>query len=147
MSVEYREIDAAEVDPAQRRLAALTLAIVARDLGLAGVALRWFRPLDWRDCEERRALGRASWLELPPCDAGDVREGLVWGHTPDTIWIRAGLGADRLREVIAHEARHAWQRRRAGGWSWGDAALEPVAAAAREVDALIYGRTVYGWFD
>ena len=144
MSVEYREIDAAEVDPTQRRLAELTLAIVARDLGLAGVALRWFRPLDWRDREERRALGRAPWVDLP---ISDDRDGFVWGAVEGAIWVRAGLGAERLREVVAHEARHAWQRRRAGGWSWGDAALEPVAAAAREADALTYGRTVYSWFD
>src|SRR5215210_3586199 len=110
---EFREVQAGEVPERQRRLAGATLRIVARDLGLGRIAIRWFRPQDWRDREERRALGRAPWTEV---ETGANSLGFVWGATPNTIWVKAGLGADDTTEVVAHECRHAWQRQRAGRW-------------------------------
>jgi hypothetical protein len=47
--------------------------------------------------------------------------------------------------VCAHEARHAWQRRRAGRWVPAD--NTDAAIADREADATAYGLGVYRWFD
>ncbi len=72
-------------------------------------------------------------------------DGCVWGATPDTVWVRAGLGTWRTMEIVAHECRHVWQRRRAG--AWGRLPRDPAVLAAREADATAYGESVYRWFD
>lgn len=128
-AIAYRPIPPGELDapPArwrERRMARALAALVARDLGLGAVEVRWFRAI----------VGEAG---------GRVSCGYVRGADPGVISLRAGQGPRRLLLTVAHECRHLWQAEQHGDWlAWWRECRGAEDRAAQEADADDYAEAV-----
>jgi HK97 family phage prohead protease len=87
----YREIDEREVDRHVRDSAVIQLLANAKELGLTGVRIRWFKP-----CSRETATFSTKYAIT-----GQTRE-----FTRDAVWIRADVRTDEAMRSVAHEMRH-----------------------------------------
>ena len=124
---EFAEIPAALVEATKVRLAGAVCKLVARDLGLGPVEVRWLTPAH----EAGYSAPREARLRTEDDFRGLVRSG--W---PGTIFLRVDIGPRSVVEIVAHECRHLWQAREHGDWVgwWRDCGHQ----AAREDDATAY---------
>lgn len=116
----YAEATATE---ATRAVAELALTLACRDLGLKGVALRFFE------------MVIPSWHSGPIVHADErLLEGWVWANPdrPKEVWVEASLDPADAAEVVAHECRHLEQFA-----TFGPCRTEKVSAA-RDRDAEAY---------
>jgi hypothetical protein len=112
MSRRYREIPADAI-PARTRLAATNAAaFAATHFEIPPPVIRWFE-----DCPTTSAEAFAGLVNGmtpgPPADSFEEEQGILGkaeAAEPDTIWVKAWMGAQRSCEVVLHEACHAFQR-------------------------------------
>jgi hypothetical protein len=130
----------------QRLAAAEALAAVQADLALPPLRVRWFdwevSGAEWNVLDPDIAL---AVLNAPPFEAEMLGKSVA--HlAPPVIWVRADRSPGELGAVIAHEARHVWQRAREEEWSAarGSDTIDATGTdpgdfhAAMEDDAFLY---------
>lgn len=120
---EFSYAEAAAVPVRTRAFAELALTLACRDLGLKGVALRFFE------------MVIPSWHSGPIVHADERRlEGWTWAHPdrPKEVWVEAGLDPAAAARVVGHECRHCEQQA-----TFGPCRTEKVRAA-RDRDAEAY---------
>lgn len=120
-------LSATEVDAAERAAAEAVLAVMKDELHLPQtLRVGWFR--SYAGAPDRLPPQR-SFGHMSKTAIGTYR---YWSD-PDTIWIKAGIGARQVASTVIHEARHCWQWQvRRGVMTDADNAM------LREIDAYLY---------
>lgn len=107
----YREHPADHIGGERKAIASAALALARDTLAIRGVELKWFDRLDFLDEYERSAWKSKNFREWR---SSTDTAGVVFGDSPNTIWINADQDRKDLARSIWHECRHVYQNR-----EWG----------------------------
>lgn len=94
---------ARRVPKAQRRAGEAMLAYVQHDLNLPELELRWGRL--------KPGMPPGAEPTMTVSSPTEVHGGTFLSSTPNVIWVQPVQSPYKIAQTVAHEARHAWQRR------------------------------------